>query len=83
MIGIAAAAAIGAAAGAVGLGVASAASGHIPGLAIALQHIPTGTHGYTVVSAVQNALLGGAGGGGIGAAVAAAAKGLGKAAVKL
>jgi hypothetical protein len=83
MIGIAIAAAIGTAAGAVGLGVASAASGHIPGLAIALQHIPAGTHGYTVVSAVQNALLGGAGGGGIGAGVAGIAKVFGKAAVKV
>ncbi|MDH2906266.1 MAG: hypothetical protein PXX82_07960 [Methanomassiliicoccales archaeon] len=83
MIGIAAAAAIGAAAGAIGLGAASAATGHIPGLAIALQHIPAGTHGYTVVSTVQNALLGGAGGGGIGAAVAAAAKVFGKTAVKI
>ncbi len=83
MIGIAAAAAIGAAAGAVGLGVASAATGHVAGLSIALQHIPAGTHGYTVVSSVQSALEGGAGGGGIGAAVAAAAKVFGKAAVKV
>ncbi len=83
MIGMAAAAAIGATAGAIGLGAASAVSGHIPGLAIALQHIPAGTHGYTVVTAVKSALVGGAGGGGIGAAIAAAAKGFGKAAVKM
>ncbi len=65
-----------AAVGAVALGAASAAThGDIPGLAIALQHIPPTTHGYEVVTAVKNALVGGAAGGGIGAAVAAVAKG--------
>ena len=77
MISLALAATIGAAAGAVALGAASAASGNIPGLAIALQHIPGTAHGYDVVSAVQSALVGGGAGGGIGASVAAAAKALG------
>lgn len=73
-IGIAAA--IGAAFGAVALGAASAATqGDIPGLAVALQHIPPTAHGYDVVTAVRDALLGGATGAGIGAAVAAVAKG--------
>ncbi len=78
MIGIAAASAIGAAIGAVGLGAASVAAGHPGGLAVALQHIPTVAPGHSVVSAVQNALEGGAAGGGIGGAVAAVAKGIGK-----
>ena len=72
---IALGAAIGAAIGAVALGAAAAAHGDIPGLTVALQHIPPDTHGYTVVSAVKSALLGGAAGGGIGAAVSAVAKG--------
>src|SRR2546429_7696149 len=75
MIGIGSAAAIGAAIGAVALGAVSVAThGDAPGLAIALQHIPPTTHGYEVVTAVKNALGGGAAGGGIGAAVAAGAK---------
>src|SRR5256886_17546406 len=69
MISLGIAAAIGAAIGAVALGAASAAThGDVPGLAIALQHIPPTTHGYEVVTAVKNALAGGAAGGGNGAA---------------
>src|SRR2546430_9163355 len=65
MISLGIAAAIGAAIGAVALGAASAAThGDVPGLAIALQHIPPTTHGYEVVTAVKNALAGGAAGGG-------------------
>src|SRR2546429_9482430 len=65
MISLGIAAAIGAAIGAVALGTASAAThGDVPGLAIALQHIPPTTHGYEVVTAVKNALAGGAAGGG-------------------
>jgi len=75
MISLGIAAAIGAAIGAVAVGAASAVThGDVPGLAIALQHIPPTTHGYEVVTAVKNALAGGAAGGGIGAAVAAIAK---------
>src|SRR2546427_11317466 len=75
MIARGTAAAIGAAIGAVVLGAASAAThGDVPGLAIALQHIPPTTHGYEVVTAVKNALAGGAAGGGIGAAVSPVAK---------
>src|SRR5438093_13636495 len=75
MISLGIAAAIGAAIGAVALGAASAVThGDVPGLAIALQHIPPTTHGYEVVTAVKNALAGGAAGGGIGAAVSARAK---------
>src|SRR2546428_4409633 len=75
MISLGIAAAIGAAIGAVALGAASAAThGDVPGLAIALQHIPPTTHGYEVVTAVKNALAGGAAGRGIGAAVAAVAE---------
>ena len=75
MISLGIAAAIGAAIGAVALGATSAAvHGDVPGLAIALQHIPPSTHGYEFVTAVKNALAGGAAGGGIGAAVAAIAK---------
>ncbi len=78
MISIAAAAAVGAAVGGVALGAVSAVHGDPTGLATALAHIPASTHGYAVVTAVQNALAGGsagaAGGGGIGAAVAAVAK---------
>src|SRR2546430_16790664 len=67
MISLGIAAAIGAAIGAVALGTASAAThGDVPGLAIALQHIPPTTHGYEVVTAVKNALAGGAAGGGNG-----------------
>src|SRR2546427_10549935 len=66
MISLGIAAAIGAAIGAVALGAASAAThGDVPGLAIALQHIPPTTHGYEVVTAVKNALAGGGAGGGI------------------
>src|SRR2546426_10140897 len=79
MISLGIAAAIGAAIGAVALGAASAAThGDVPGLAIALQHIPPTTHGYEVVTAVKNALAGGAAGGGIGAAVSPGPKGGGK-----
>ncbi len=74
MISIPIAAVLGAAIGAVGLGVASAATGDITGLGVALGHIPSATHGFDVVTAVSNALAGGAAGGGIGAAVAAMAK---------
>src|SRR2546426_3690134 len=75
MISLGIAAAIGAAIGAVALGAASAAThGDVPGLAIALQHIPPTTHGYEVVTAVKNALAGGAAGGGIRAAGSAVAK---------
>ncbi len=78
MLSIAAAAAIGAAAGGVALGALSAVHGDPIGLATALAHIPPSTHGYAVVNAVQSALTGGsagaAGGGGIGAAIAAVAK---------
>lgn len=86
MISIAAAAAIGAVAGALALGTVSAVHGDPTGLATALAHIPPTTHGHAVVSAVQTALAGGAsgaaGGGGIGAAVSAVAKSFaGKAAV--
>ncbi len=76
MISIPIAAAIGAAIGAIGLGVASAATGDVTGLSVALGHIPSATHGFDVVSAVSNALVGGAAGGGVGAAVAAVAKSL-------
>lgn len=68
---------VGAAAGAVAMGAAAAAHGDIPGLAVALQHIPPEAHGYGVVSAVKSALLGGAAGGGIGATVSAVAKAAG------
>ncbi len=74
VISIPIAAAIGAAAGAVTLGAVSAAHGDIPGLTVALQHIPGTAPGYGVVSTVAHALVGGAAGGGIGAAVAGAAK---------
>ena len=53
----------------------AAAHGDIPGLSVALEHIPPDTHGYAVVTAAKNALAGGAAGGGIGAAVSAVAKG--------
>ena len=76
-ISIPIAAAIGAAAGAVTLGAVSAAHGDIPGLTVALQHIPGTAPGSSVVSTVASALTGGAAGGGIGAAIAAAAKGIG------
>src|SRR2546425_4749224 len=79
MISLGIAAAIGAAIGAVALGAASAAThGDVPGLAIALQHIPPTTHGYEVVTAVKNALAGGAAGGGNGAAGFSAPKTRGK-----
>src|SRR3970282_2168518 len=58
LISIGIAAAIGAAVGAVIIGAASAVTqGDIPGLAVALQHIPASTHGYDVVTAVRDALL--------------------------
>ncbi len=72
-----AAAALGAALGAAVLGAASVATGDITGLGVALTHIPPGTHGYAVVSAVSNVLTGGVAGGGIGAAVSAVAKATG------
>src|SRR2546429_1836229 len=79
MISLGIAAAIGAAIGAIALGAASAAThGDVPGLAIALQHIPPTTHGYEVVTAVKNALAGGAAGGGIGAGRCAAAEARGQ-----
>lgn len=71
MVSLAFGAAIGAVVGAVALGAAAAAHGDIPGLAVALQHLPPDTHGHAVVSAVKSALAGG----GIGAAVSAVAKG--------
>src|SRR2546428_13431529 len=75
MISLGIAAAIGAAIGAVAVGAASAVThGDVPGLAIALHHIPPTTHGYEAVTALKNAPAGGAAGGGIGAAVAAAAQ---------
>ncbi len=75
MVSLAFGAAIGAVVGTVALGAAAAAHGDIPGLAVALQHLPPDTHGHAVVSAVKSALAGGAAGGGIGAAVSAVAKG--------
>src|SRR3989442_4605735 len=79
MISLGIAAAIGAAIGAVALGAASAAThGDVPGLAIALQHIPPTTHGYEVVTAVKNALAGGAAGGGSRPAAAARAENRGQ-----
>src|SRR3989304_7912293 len=76
LISIGIAAAIGAAVGAVAVGAASAVTqGDIPRLAGALQHIPPSTHGYEVVTAGRDALLGAAAGGGIGAAVGAGGKG--------
>ena len=77
LISIPIAAAVGAAAGALTLGAVSAAHGDIPGLTVALQHIPGSAPGYGVVSTVASALVGGAAGGGIGAAVAGVAKALG------
>jgi len=77
------AAAIGATVGAVALGAESAAHGDIPGLSVALQHIPPTTHGYEVVSAVKSALVGAGAGAGIGASVAAVAKSLGAKAAAL
>src|SRR2546428_1202034 len=75
MISLGIAAAIGAAIGAVALGAASAAThGDVPGLAIALQHIPPTTHGYEVVTAVKNALAGGAAGGGNGRSASSVAE---------
>ncbi len=76
MITISIAAGIGAAIGAIALGVASAGTGDISGMGVALSHIPQGAPGHAVVSAVSNALAGGAAGGGLGAAIAAVAKGL-------
>src|SRR3989442_13434785 len=79
MISLGIAAAIGAAIGAVALGAASAAThGDVPGLAIALQHIPPTTHGYEVMTSVKNALAGGAAGGGIRGAGCPRAKTRGK-----
>ncbi len=76
MISIWLGAALGAVIGAAIMGTASASMGDITGLGVALSHIPPQSHGYTVVSAVFDALTGGATGGGIGAAVATAAKAL-------
>ena len=76
MIAISIAAGIGASIGAIALGLASATTGDISGLGVALSHIPQGAPGHVVVSAVSHALAGGAAGGGIGAAIAAVAKGL-------
>jgi hypothetical protein len=76
MISLSIAAAVGAALGAVALGTASAMTHGTIGLDVALSHIPSATQGYNVVSAVRDALAGGAAGGGIGAAVAHVAKGL-------
>lgn len=76
MLSTAALIALGATAGAVALGAASAASGNPQGLSVALQHIPPEAHGYDVVEAVKSALAGGAAGGGIGAVVSIAAKAL-------
>ncbi len=66
---------VGAVVGAVALGTAAHTGTAIPGLAVALSHIPNTVHGYAVVSSVKSALLGGTGGGAIGAGVSAAAKG--------
>lgn len=77
LISIPIAAAVGAAAGAVTLGAVSAAHGDIPGLTVALQHIPGSAPGYSVVSTVASALVGGAAGSGIGATVAGVAKAIG------
>ena len=74
MISIPLSAVVAAAIRATALGVASAATGDVTGLGVALTHILAGTHGYAVVSGISNALAAGAGGGGIGAAVAAVAK---------
>ncbi len=76
MISIPIAAAFGATIGAIGFGVASAATGDVTELSVALGHVRSGTHGFDVVSAVANALAGGDAGGGIGAAIAAVAKSL-------
>jgi hypothetical protein len=76
MISISVAATVGAAIGATVLGVASAMSNGAIGLDMALSHIPSGTQGYSVASAVKDALVGGVAGGGIGATIAAAAKSL-------
>lgn len=76
MISISVAAVIGAAAGAVALGVASAMSNGAIGLDAALSHMPSAVQGYSVVSAVRDALVGGVAGGGVGAAIAAVAKSL-------
>jgi hypothetical protein len=74
MISISVAAIVGAAIGAVALTTVSAMSNGAIGLDVALSYIPSGTHGYSVVSAVRDALLGGVAGGGVGAGIAAAAK---------
>ncbi len=76
-MGILLGAAIGIAVGAAALGATSAAGMAVPGMAVALSHIPSSVHGYTVVNTVKESLAGGAGGGVIGAAIAAVAKGLG------
>ncbi len=65
---------IGIAVGATALGLTGNSGAVIPGLTIALSHIPSTVHGYNVVSNVKDALVGGAGGGVIGAAVSAVAK---------
>lgn len=66
---------IGAVVGAVALGAAAHTGTTIPGLTVALSHIPNTVHGYAVVSSVKSALLGGTGGGAIGAGISAVAKG--------
>lgn len=76
MISITIAAAVGAVIGAVALTTVSAMTNGAVGLDIALEHIPSGTRGYSIVSAVRDMLLGGVAGAGAGAGVAAAAKGL-------
>lgn len=68
------AAVVGAAIGAVALGMASLATGGTIGLNAALRHVPSGTHGYEVASAGATAFAGSAAGGGIEATSAAAAK---------
>lgn len=62
MISIPFAAVVGAAVGAAALGVASAATGDITGLGVALGRIPQTAHGLDVVTAVSNALAGGTAG---------------------
>ena len=79
-MGILLGAIIGIAVGAVALGVAVNGGVSVPGLSIALSHIPSTVHGYAVVSTVKASVVGGAGGGVIGTGIAAAAKGAGAAA---
>ena len=76
-MGILLGAAIGIAIGAATLGASAASGTAVPGLTIALSHIPSTAHGYTVVNTVKDSLIGGAGGRAIGAAIAAVAKAFG------